>query len=512
MALVNENNVLEFYLSEMDKDNINFLKNRPKFKTEIRRYILNLKEAENMHEKIEASKKLWKLLFESAMSYIDPDKRGYDELFSYFDEFVNFEELIFASDSFYRDHTVHCLWVYFLGEYITKNKEYGFLFKNQYREFEVMKELGDVFCKLGLEDSLKDFISRLKEFYRLIILEDSKRCIVCLTHDLGYPLKKINKINKSIGNILPYFSINNFSEFKFNFDMVQKNNIDSFLQFLSNALNMQFGSEEGDEEAENIERKIFITENGVYNGLNKENLEKLTEQEIEIVKKSWITRIYLSRNTNYYFRYSKDFEEYQHGIMSAFLLMRTVKSFANSKLQYSNKSDISSNDVDYSSYGTKREILMTVSNHTSSAYRINDLADDSAILTFIDELEEFSRISRANQNRQYVAEFCKTDIYVENEVFCIDFIFDNEELDNLDPEKAFKGRCKRFLTLFDIPNLSDNLKLRLRCIGKLSYDTNVYSLEIGKKYAKISINDEEKDIPKYLKGRQFYTREEYENL
>ncbi|MHA1211837.1 MAG: hypothetical protein ACTSSH_05180, partial [Candidatus Heimdallarchaeota archaeon] len=43
------------------------------------------------------------------------------ELFKYFKEFVEFEELIFASDSFYRDHTLHCLWVYFLGEYLFNN-------------------------------------------------------------------------------------------------------------------------------------------------------------------------------------------------------------------------------------------------------------------------------------------------------------------------------------------------------------------------------------------------------
>jgi len=45
---------------------------------------------------------LWKVLFEAAMEYIDPNKQRYDDLFKYFDEFVKFEELIFASDSFVR--------------------------------------------------------------------------------------------------------------------------------------------------------------------------------------------------------------------------------------------------------------------------------------------------------------------------------------------------------------------------------------------------------------------------
>lgn len=44
-----------------------------------------------MHNRIEIAKNLWKLLFEAAMSYIDPDKRGYDDTFAYFHEYVNFE-------------------------------------------------------------------------------------------------------------------------------------------------------------------------------------------------------------------------------------------------------------------------------------------------------------------------------------------------------------------------------------------------------------------------------------
>jgi hypothetical protein len=96
--------------------------------------------------------------------------------------------------------------------------------------------------------------------------------------------------------------------------------------------------------------------------------------------------------------------------------------------------------------------------------------------------------------------------------FNVDFIFTNTEIDNLDPEKAFKGRCKKFLTLFDIPELDPSLKIRLRCIGKLSYDDNTYTLEIARKHANIMINGIEQNIPKYLKTNQFYTKEEDINM
>ncbi|MEG2289339.1 MAG: hypothetical protein RR891_11560 [Clostridium sp.] len=91
----------------------------------------------------------------------------------------------------------------------------------------------------------------------------------------------------------------------------------------------------------------------------------------------------------------------------------------------------------------------------------------------------------------------------------VDFTFDNKEIDDLSPESAFRGRCKRFLTLFDIFNLKEDLKIKLRCIGDLPYNKNIYELEIRRKFASITINGEEQNIPQYLCSSQFYSKEEY---
>jgi hypothetical protein len=40
--------------------------------------------------------------------------------------------------------------------------------------------------------------------------DDSIRCISALTHDLGYPIKKISKINKCIKDIPTYLKSNQF--------------------------------------------------------------------------------------------------------------------------------------------------------------------------------------------------------------------------------------------------------------------------------------------------------------
>ncbi|MDV3427905.1 MAG: hypothetical protein LIR50_12915, partial [Bacillota bacterium] len=445
MARVNEKSVLDFYINEINEDSITFLKGKRSFKAKIKEDVEKLSKVENMNDKIEVSKKLWKLLFEAAMSYIDPDKRGYDELFKYFDEYVEFEELIFASDSFYRDHTVHCLWVYFLGEYITKTKEYGFLFKNFNNNMKIIKAFKEV-LELGLTNNNKGFEYALNEIVKTEKYQDSIYCISALTHDLGYPLKKINKINKSISRILPYFSINNFNEFKYNFDDIQKSNIDSFIEMLTDDMTFDIRGRDSSDELENILSKIFTVVKGNIVSVNKEGIKKLSDEEKNKLSSCAQVHVMLRRARSSYITYCNDFEEYRHGIMSAFLLTRVLKSFTSSKIVYASKADLNINDVDFADVSAKRDILSSISDHTSSGYRIRDITSTSEVLTFVDELEEFSRISRANQSRQYISEFCKTDIYVEDGVFNIDFIFDNEELDNLDPEKAFKGRCRRFLT------------------------------------------------------------------
>src|SRR5664280_2134166 len=124
-GFVDERVVLEFYLDLLDRQKVQFLCALDAETKEIQGLIRNLMhERTNAHRRVQVARKLWKRLFELSMSYIDADRTGYDELFRYFDEYVDFEEIVFASDSDYRDHTLHSLWVYFLEEYLTKNRAF----------------------------------------------------------------------------------------------------------------------------------------------------------------------------------------------------------------------------------------------------------------------------------------------------------------------------------------------------------------------------------------------------
>ena len=221
---IDEKTVMRFYLERMAKDEILFLKGKDSLKEDIRKALEQLIEESKMNNKILLATVLWKKLFESAMSYISSNKKGYDKIFKYFDSYVEFEELIFASDSFYRDHTLHCLWVYFLGEYLFNNPEFSELYRLDRETSESYKLLSKLPGSLGIVEGkdarqLEEVLNLEEDFAPL---KDSVRCLSALTHDLGYPLKKIEKINKSMNKVLPFFAIHNFANFSFEYENIQQ--------------------------------------------------------------------------------------------------------------------------------------------------------------------------------------------------------------------------------------------------------------------------------------------------
>lgn len=516
MSYLNEITVLDFYLELIEADKINFLVGREKYSKAIKCHIEELKRETVIHNKIEISVGLWKTLFEAALSYMDPDKRGYDKLFDYFDKYVSFEELIFASDSFYRDHTMHCLWVYFLGEFMYFNDEFDCILGDYKRRGEVITKYFSFFEEVNEYCGRKVFKESNKIYEilkKLDVYNSSSRCISALTHDLGYPLKKINKINKSIKGILPYFSIKNVDEFNFEYNEVQQMHIQHFIKILSYdfSINAKFRGNDSNEtkRLRDIDDKLFVLDEERGFNVDFAYLDTLTDEQLDRFTDTEEVQGELVTCIHDELKFLVDFEEYNHGIMSAYLLVKLVNSFSELKMSYSNPSTIHIDQINRSNFICKQEILKAISDHTSRGFQIEEIDTLSPFLVLMDELEEFSRISRANKNRQYVNEFCKSNIYVEDEHLCVDFTFDNIEISNLDPEFAFKGRCRRFLELFNISELEDSLKIRLRCIGDLPYDKKTYELTIRKKYACITIEGEEQNIPEYLKSTQFYTREEY---
>ncbi len=517
MVQITENIVMDYFLELVDQDEVDFLVGKPEEKKCVKELIEVLKGTEEIHDKIEAAKNLWKMLFEVSMVHIDSDKQGYDDLFKYFDEFVIFEDLIFASDPFYRDHTLHSLWVYFLGEYIYNRPEFSFLFKNFYRNLKTAKLASEFFRKLDAPQIFSNLYVLLERIGDILNYEDSIRCVIALTHDLGYPLKKIGEINKSIGRILPFFSISEYREFNFQFENIQQFYIENLLELIS--FNMHFEVEFGDfsyDERQLVAETINKLENLMSLVLNLEEpdeeliqemrdiLKNVSDKEADILRRIWTVKAAMQKEVPRILRYSNDFEHYQHGIMSSYILMKTLNAFSNIQIAYSDPSEVPIANLDISTVHSKLQILTAMSDHTSPGFQIRDIRDYSQALILFDEIEEFSRISRANQYRQFVNEFCKTELNVKDGYLNIDFIFDNENVADLDPEKNFRHKCKKFLNIFDISNLSEDIKVRFRSIGKLSSNSNTYEIQIARNHVKILINDEEQNISEYLKTKDVF--------
>ena len=504
---INEKTVMRFYIECMKKEEILFLQGKDELKAEIKKALEKLIKETKMNNKIQIAIGLWKKLFEAAMSHISPNKKGYDKIFKYFDSYVEFEELIFASDSFYRDHTLHCLWVYFLGEYLYRMPEFSELYRldrETKESYRVIDKLTESLQIVEGNDALA-----LKKVLKLADdsenTHDSVRCIAALTHDLGYPLKKIEKINKAMNKVLPYFAINNFENFSFEYENIQQEFVNQFIDFIARRIELTLSPKDNlSKESTEALTKLFDKSEGGDMSDFINSIETLTEDEKKLLKGTFgVSAVFhasYGRKASYY----NDFEAYQHGIMSAFLLMKNLQVFQN--IDYCRPDWMI--PIPGGTVLALHEILASISNHTSDSFQIAAI-DETSFLTFVDELEEFSRISRASQNREYVEEFCDTALYIEDGWLNIVFEFNNENLDNLDPEISFKGRCKRFLSLFDIANLDKYLKIRVTIVGKLPSDKSEYVLEIARNYADIRIDGESMNIPKYLKSTQFLTKEEY---
>ncbi|TXT56440.1 MAG: hypothetical protein BAJATHORv1_20029 [Candidatus Thorarchaeota archaeon] len=511
---LDEHVVMDYYLELIREEKIQFLKDKPKTTENIISAIKKLKSADSLHERIQCARDLWKLLFEAAMEYIDPNKMGYDELFKYFDEFVSFEELIFASDSFYRDHTLHSLWVYFLGEYIFRRDEFRPYFENFYQSFQVREHYKEIYTQLDSEEIFGELLDTIENMDPFVSSIGAARCITALTHDLGYPLNKIRKINQAIGKILPYFSISQFGEFHFQFESSQQFYIENFIEIMG--YDVFVGPRERDlgfhqyELVKDIIAKtnelttIAHSEGRIPDFLSevKELVKECSPEQVHILRDLYQISCWFRKNTARMMRFSDDFERYAHGIMSAFLMMKIVGAFTDMTITYSNISDIPMDIFDLPRTFAKMQILTAISNHTSRGYRMREFNDLSSFLVLIDEIEEFSRISRANQFRQYVEEFCRTKIYVEDEFMVIEFIFDNEDIESLDPERAFKGRIRRFGQLFDIPNLDPAVKMKIAVISELKGEKTRFELFIERGRFEARRNGETISIDTYLKTRE----------
>lgn len=160
--------------------------------------LLPLKSDKSLYHKIDIIKNLWITLidksikclryFDNREPYLKYDKKspqsyGLNELSRYYEEFAEFEALLYGSNRFYRDHVIHLLRTWLIGMNILIFSPKGTYL---YKEFIIEGDDRERLFKFN--------------FFECI----SIWTIASLCHDLGYPLEKSNAIINRTQRMMEY--------------------------------------------------------------------------------------------------------------------------------------------------------------------------------------------------------------------------------------------------------------------------------------------------------------------
>jgi hypothetical protein len=350
----------------------------------LRQKIFRLEE-KDLIKQLEDVKPLWKLLLEDAITFLkisDPrewerahlGKRrsqakmtsvkafGVEDLYGYFDQFSEFERVLYGADEYYRGHVVHVLRVWLLGalllDDILPTKARPVIDFCQY----LLTKLAEAET-IPKEGNFQKEIEKAKKAIGEVISDDEIQamwCVIALTHDLGYPLQSTDKINESTRKMLRRYGKVNLQDI--NFDVPQEYHFinDFILKFISSRV--------------------------VWNGELKQLIEHLLKER-DRRDDSGLFRTHIQ--SKYYLKFSKSLMDYEHGIVSSILLMKNLIYFLESDFDIYPSKPLGYEDARQSSI--RREILRAIASHTCDEIyyiRPNTL---SFLLIMCDELQCWGR-------------------------------------------------------------------------------------------------------------------------
>ena len=242
---------------------------------------------------------------------------GIEELFGYFKQFSDFESILYGTDKYYRDHVTHPIKVWLIGQHILA--KFGSTFS-----FSVGGKHIPVKDAKHADDSFEPPQDRVLDSLYISTAELSAMwAIIALTHDLGYPLEKVEKINDRLATMLNEFGKIGFSRSKF----YVSDSTRSFSPCRS----------------VNLISSTVCTEASPDSNGKKSKIQK------------WATRV----RTKYHTKFSKSWEMFDHGIVSSLLLLKSLTFFIESDLSTDIRSKLSGEDA--RQFTVRSEILHAIS-------------------------------------------------------------------------------------------------------------------------------------------------------
>lgn len=325
------------------KENANLIKNKLKKLSENEKKIIDKIVSEkwegfipkSQQLKIEIIKELWELFLREALYCLrsndpkDPSSFKQDfgliEIKQYFEKFSEFEEVLHGTDRYYRDHSLHVVRVFFLGFYLLTS----ILSKTE--ETDINFNSIEIF-----DYELKDHKLKIEEIQSIWV-------IIALTHDLGYPIEKIDQINEKITGLIKYFGPSGIEEFKYRSPLQNQFLNDFILKFISSKL------------ARNKDKENYCT----------------------VIQ------------NKYYLKFAKAFENFSHGIMSCILLMKHLVYFKESDYSHSNFNALDERDA--IQFSIRKTILRSIASHDNEDIYHIFPNNYLFLLTFCDDLQEWDR-------------------------------------------------------------------------------------------------------------------------
>ncbi len=401
---------------------------------------------EDRYNIVEAAKWLWKVFFSISLKDITSNLRGYRELSRYFDEYVNYENILFALDENHRDHVIHSIWVMLIGFYLRKN----------YKEFSgSMMGSGIAYSIVKNQESQKhveEVIRGTKEH------EEALWSLITLSHDLGYPIEKTAKANKIMAEMIRNFGFLEQSDFKYNFTTVHQTSIDELLNTLSAQV-------------------VWVSDSG-YNVITR---------------------------SGYRLDFARSFERLDHGIMSAYLLQKYLDRIC----EVMNRTiGLSPQYVETSIEKAINVTIIliwlhAISAHTNDNTYWREIPAFSSFLLLCDELDEFSRYTRSMKNKEWVRMGVRTEFEYKKNSFNIKYTFDNSDVGD-DIEAFFRMKISKIHNRYEVTEQNiREINISCKDVRKAQAVELVYKKTI-KKYPEGIIETPDggfKDVESFLNGK-----------
>jgi len=265
-------------------------------------------------------------------------------------------------EEYYRDHTLHSLWVYLIGEHLLRDllpNIHGNLNWYVYNDFD------------STSSYKKDLVNQARKREGTICeavnaKRDAIWCLIALCHDLGYSLAKLDKINARVRDVLKFFDLTDFKQVGYTLDLEQQYLVSQVLELMAMEVHLE-PSEWYHDNSIDIDERVKI-------------------------------RCY--RDDSTYWRLCRAFEQKQHGVFSAYLLYKVLCIFADAWMGDSaGEWGLDDSAAEYNVI--RGDILFAIAQHEFDFAHVNQLGSLAEILLVADELEEFSRYGREMLTREY---------------------------------------------------------------------------------------------------------------